>query len=291
MIGRLRSQLIPYEVFYAAGGGEVKMATDLDALAGTAFGNLLNLLEIWNRGTNASTKRASRVIDDLVTVFNLIRRAPLSKKNDESVRQFVKTLDARSCRDAASRFARYDGIKLTGKTHEHLSKVAAGFLGSAKAWEAVMHIAADFDGLRFDYEKAEDDVWYTDPPLKQLADMAREEQLDADDLIGRLEAARDQVKHFQGFEDEAADANPDDQTLQLMTATRAKAKSSTRSSCLTPVKTCGPTNKPKRKPKSKRNADSSTSPSPAHVSASSCSLLNTLRLAALSASLALMSAL
>ena len=169
-------------------------------------------------------KRASRVIDDLVKVFNLIRRAPLSKKNEESVRQFVKTLEARSCRDAASRFARYDGIKLTGKTHEHLSKVAAGFLGSAKAWEAVMHIADDFDGLRFDYEKAEDDVWYTDPPLKQLAAMAREEQLDADDLIERLEAARAQVKHFQGFEDEAADANPDDQTLQLMTATRAKGK-------------------------------------------------------------------
>ena len=223
VIGRLRSQLIPYEVFYAAGGGEVKTATDLDALASTAFDNLLELLETWNRGTNAQSP--VRVIEDLVRVFNLIRKAPLSKKNNESVRKFLRTLGADSCIGAASGFANYDGIKLTGKTHEHLSGVAIKFLNSAEAWQAVMCIADDFDGLRFDYEKAEDDVWYTDPPLKQLADMAREEQLEVDDLIKRLDAARDRIKYFQGFEDEDTDAdNPDNQTLHLMTATRSKGK-------------------------------------------------------------------
>ena len=53
--------------------------------------------------------------------------------------------------------------------------------------------------------------------------MARDEHLDVDDLIGRLEAARDQVKHFQGFEDEESPTE-DDRTLHLMTATRAKEK-------------------------------------------------------------------
>lgn len=222
VIGRVRSQLIPYEVFYAADGGEVQTATDLDALASIAFDNLLHLLEIWERGTQPT--RRTRVTDDLIKVFNLIRRAPFSKKNDDSVRQFLKALNADTTLDAARGFAAYDGTKLSGKTHEHLSDVAAAFLSSTEAWQAMMSIADNFDGLRFDYEKSEDDIWYTDPPLKQLADMAREEQLSAGDLIGRLEAAREQVKYFQGFEDDDEPPAPGDQTLQLMTATRAKGK-------------------------------------------------------------------
>lgn len=221
VVGRLRSQLIPYEVFYAAGGGEVQTATDLDAFASIAFDNLLNLLEIWGR--RADSNRASRVVDDLIAVFNLIRRAPFSKKDDGKVRQFLKAVDARTCLDAAIAFSRYDG-KLSGKTHGRLSEVAETFLKSAEAWQAISCIADKFDGLRFDSERSEDDVWYTDPPLKQLADLAREEKLNADDLIERLEAARDQVKHFQTFEDDDEPPSPGDQTLHLMTAHRAKGK-------------------------------------------------------------------
>lgn len=222
VVGRLRSQLIPYEVFYAAGGGEVQTATDLDAFASIAFNNLLSLLDIWSRGTR--DRRNLQVASDLVTVFNLIRKAPFSRKNEDSVRKFLKTANARTCVDAAVAFAEYDGVRLSGKSYEYLSDVAQGFLNSTEAWQAIMCVANKFDGLRFDYEKSEDDIWYTDPPLKQLADMAREEQLSSDDLIERLEAARDQVKHFQAFEDDDEPLSPEDQTLQLMTAHRAKGK-------------------------------------------------------------------
>lgn len=222
VVGRLRSQLIPYEVFYAAGGGEVQTATDLDAFASIAFENLLKLLEIWDRGSDRS--RASRIMDDLITVLNLIRKAPFSKKNDGSVRQFLKACGARTCLDAAVALAQYNGSKLSGKTHKQLSEVAQTFFKCAEAWQAISCAADKFDGLRFDYEKSEDDVWYADPPLKQLADLARDERLNADDLIERLEAARDQVKHFQAFEDDDEQLSPDDRTLQLMTAHRAKGK-------------------------------------------------------------------
>ena len=114
--------------------------------------------------------------------------------------------------------------KVSGKTHEHLSEVAEIFLKSVEAWQAISCVADRFNGLRFDYDRSEDDIWYTDPPLKQLADLAREEQLNAGDLIERLEAARDQVKHFQTFEDDDELWSPEDQTLQLMTAHRAKGK-------------------------------------------------------------------
>ena len=221
VIGRLRGQLIPYEVFYAAEGGEVQIATDLDALASMAFDNLLKLLEIWGRRIDRG--RPSAVANDLMTVFNLIRRTPFSKRNSSSVQKFLKNRAARSRLDAAVSLAEYDGPKLSGKTHGHLSNVARKFLQSAEAWEAVMCINELFDGLRFDYQKAEDDPWFISPPLEQLADLAREEGLGADDLIERLEAARDQVQDSQAFEDEQPNS-PSDQTLHLMTAHRAKGK-------------------------------------------------------------------
>ena len=61
VIGRTRSQLIPYEVYYAAGGGEVQTATDLDVFASTAFDELLKLLEIWDRGSDR--QRPGKVIE------------------------------------------------------------------------------------------------------------------------------------------------------------------------------------------------------------------------------------
>lgn len=221
VIGRLRGQLIPYEVFYAAGGGEVRTATDLDAFASIAFESLLNLLEIWDRGREEG--RASRAADDLVAVFNLIRKAPFGKQDERNVRQFLRERGERTCLDAATAFAEYPN-SLRGKDAEHLSNVATTFLAGGEAWQAMSCVASKFDGLRFDYERSEDDVWFTDPPLKQLADLAREESLDAQDLIERLEAARDQVRHFQHFEDDEGAPSTEGQTLQLMTAHRSKGK-------------------------------------------------------------------
>lgn len=221
VIGRLRGQLIPYEVFYAAEGGEVKIATDLDALASVAFDNLLKLLHIWGRGTDKDRPRS--VANNLMTILNLVRRAPFSRRDDRNVRRFLKDQSADTCLDAARSLAEYDGPNLSGKTHGHLSDVASDFISSTKAWEAVMCINDHFDGLRFDYQRAEDDPWFISPPLKQLADLACEEELDSDDLIDRLEAAKEQVQDFQAFDDEETTA-PSDQVLHLMTAHRAKGK-------------------------------------------------------------------
>lgn len=58
VIGRTRSQLIPYEIYYASDGGPVKTATDLDVFASEAFSHLMALIEVWEAGTSASGRRA-----------------------------------------------------------------------------------------------------------------------------------------------------------------------------------------------------------------------------------------
>ncbi len=197
VIGRTRSQLIPYEVYYAAGGGEVKTATDLDVFSSMAFDSLLQLLEVWDRARER--RRPAKVVEDAMTVFNCIRRAPFGRRDDTNVRRFLRSVGARTCEEALEEFGDFPGPKLRGKSHEHLAGVGLDFLRSGEVWSAVGEIAEEFDGLRFDYEKAEEDIWHTDPPLKQLADMAEGEEMDADSLIERLEAARDQLRHYQAF--------------------------------------------------------------------------------------------
>ena len=148
-----------------------------------------------------TAKGRGRSLRDAVGVFNLIRRAPMGKKDSGNVRKFLKKKAPISNTEAMQAFAEYDGPSLSGKTYEHLAAAGGRFITAGRVGDAVMSIADEFDGLRFDYEKAEDDIWHTDPPLQQLADMAKEEGMTADDLLGRLEAARDQLRHYQAFED------------------------------------------------------------------------------------------
>ena len=202
------------------------------------------------------------MIEEAVDVFNAIRRVPFSKKADREVRTFLQRLDARTCADAIKSMADYEGPRLSGKTHEHLAEMGSNFICTGEVWEAISAIADGFDGLRFDFEKAEDDVWYTDPPLQQLADMAHEQQMNVDDLIDRLERARDQLRHYQGFEDDSADGGDDaERPLHLMTATRAKGKNSTPSSCSTRSRQSGLTGAHTPSEKSRLSDGSSTSPS------------------------------
>ena len=90
-----------------------------------------------------------------------------------------------------------------------------------------MAVASGFDGLTFDQDKAEDDVWYTNPPLQQLAEMAGSERMSAEDLIERLEVAKERLREYETFEDDGGEPQEpagDDRPLHLMTATRAKGK-------------------------------------------------------------------
>lgn len=223
VIGRVRSQLIPYEVYYASDGGPIRMATDLDVFASGAFDDLMKLLEIWDRGHDR--QRSVRTTEDALAVCNLIKRFPLRKTDQENLRHHLKGGKHTSCVEAIAAVGRYSGAPLSGKTHDQLCEIGSDFIDAGSVSEAVIAVSEQFRGLRFDFEKAEDDIWFTDPPLKQLASMASDEDLSAEDLIDRLESAKERLRHWQGFEDETeVEEEADERPLHLMTATRAKGK-------------------------------------------------------------------
>ena len=229
VIGRLRRQLIPYQIYFASDGAPFKTAIDLDVFNSEAFDGLVRLLEIWERSPN--NRRIAKIIEDVQSIYSFIRRWPLNKKDQYDLGVYLRESGSvKTVVEAVGALRYYTGSKISGrKTLKELHDIAIDFLGTREISEALKIIDRDFDGLRFDHEKAESDVFFTDPPLAQLADIVEAEDMDVMDLIDRIETVKAQTDEYrkQNSEENNLDSNAAsvlDRPLHLMTATRAKGK-------------------------------------------------------------------
>lgn len=224
VIGRLRSHLIPFQIYFVSDGSPFKTATDLEIFASLAFKDLVRLLEIWN--DSQDKRRTGQVVNETIDICNLIRRRPFSKKDKSSMENYLMKARPRTVSAAVELISDYDGQKLNGKTHQQLHEAANEFVTAPRVSEAIRVIEKKFDGLQFDLEKAEDDVFYTAPPLEQLADIAEGGNLSADDLIDLIDKAQQQIREHQVEDNEDSDSPESglERPLHLMTAHRAKGK-------------------------------------------------------------------
>jgi DNA helicase-2/ATP-dependent DNA helicase PcrA len=84
-----------------------------------------------------------------------------------------------------------------------------------------------FQGLQLDIGKAEDDIFYADPPFLHLAEYAVRYGDDYMRFVEDIETAKDQLAHIPPFEDDAKTSTADElwkRPIHLMTAIRAKGK-------------------------------------------------------------------
>ena len=223
VISRLRRQLIPYQVFFASDGAPFNTAVDLDVFNSAAFDNLVSLLEVWER--SQERKRLGQVVKDAIMICDNIRRRPLGKRDRDELMRHLRRANPKSVVDAVAKLKDYDGTKLRGKTHLQLYEIGADFLNAGQVASALRRISNGFDGLQFDQERAEQDVFYTAPPLEQLADICASEGFDAFDLIDRIDAVKVQAQEYRDIEaDDEGLSDVMERPLHLMTATRAKGK-------------------------------------------------------------------
>ncbi len=226
VIGRLRRQLIPYQIYFATNrGAPFSTAVDLDVFNSNAFTKLADLLMIWDRSSLG--RSVNQAVEDAISVCDLIRRLPLSKKNRASLKSYLRREVPRTVRDAVTALDRYGGPKLSGKTHQQLHEYGSAFLAASDVAGALRRIERRFDGLRFDWEKAEEDVFFTAPPLAQLAEIVEEQRLSVSDLVDRIETVKLQAQEYRDLEQGESDSDITDfldRPLHLMTATRAKGR-------------------------------------------------------------------
>ena len=225
VLGRLRRQLIPFQIYYASHGAPFKTAADLDVFGSKAFDDLVKLLDIKDRAKYR--QRSTQALNDAMTICDFIKRYPLNRRDSTNLKEHLANSRSVTTVQAVAEIASYTGPNLAGKNHIQLHSSASSFVNASNLSDAIEVISDDFSGLRFDQERAENDVWYTDPPLKQLAEIAASENLDANDLIERIEHAKNDLAAYRSFEDgnETRDSSGVlERPLHLITAHRAKGK-------------------------------------------------------------------
>ena len=229
IIGRKRSQIIPYQVHFAAKDISFCAAEDLSVFLSETFTRLLDLIGI---KTGASSRqRPAQVAEDVLQLCDLVKRYRLSKMDRENVRKHIQASRPTSVEAAIDVLANYRGNLKGSNTNGQMSLAMAGsireFVASESVTDTLLTLGADFEGLQIDLGKAEDDIFYTDPPFFQLAEFASSYGDDYDRFVDDIERAKEQLVYTPPFSDEQQGSPSNDlwkRPVHLMTALRAKGK-------------------------------------------------------------------
>ena len=229
IVGRKRSQIIPYQVHFASRGISFCAAEDLSVFLSETFDRLLSLIEI---KTGASSRqRTSQVVADVLQLCDLVKRYPLSKADKESVRKHLLTSRPASVESAIDTLSDYRGNLKGSNTDGQMSMTMVNaireFVAVGTVRDTLLALGGDFEGLQFDLGKAEDDIFYTDPPFFYLAEFASSYGDDYDRFVEDIERAKEQLVYTPPFSDEERGHSTNDlwkRPVHLMTALRAKGK-------------------------------------------------------------------
>ncbi|GIW43876.1 MAG: hypothetical protein KatS3mg077_1158 [Candidatus Binatia bacterium] len=231
LIGRKRSQIIPYQIVFAGEGIPFYAAEDLHVFLSEAFQDLRTFLAIRGR-QNSGPMFDIDPISDLLKLCDKIKRYPLAKKDREALRTYLYRSGAGNLREAAIALGRYQGpLKGSnegGRMSTEFSEAVLALLDAQTVTEAINAISVRFEGLQKDYGKSLDDIFYADPPFLYLAEFAERYGEDYDRFYQDLDKAMKTLARVIPDEvgDDGADAGADvpKERLHLMTALRAKGK-------------------------------------------------------------------
>ena len=228
IIGRKRSQIIPYQVYFASKEMPFCAAEDLQLFLSGAFDRLLELLLI---KTNVGVRQGTtKIVKDTLALCDLAKKFPLSKADKNSLRGYLQQSRPRSLLSAVDNLSGYRG-KLKGSNKDGITSISIAdeirhFFDAETVADALGNLSR-FEGLQYDLGKAEDDIFYADPPFLHLAEYASSYGDDYDQFVDDIERAKAQLVYLPPFEEGASGTGAADlwrEPLHLMTALRAKGK-------------------------------------------------------------------
>jgi len=230
IIGRKRSQIIPYQVFFASKDVPFCAAEDLQVFMSETFDRLLRLLIMKERAIAKGQSRF-QVVEDLLELCNLVKRYPLNRAEQGALKRHLQQHSPSTMEAAIEALANYRG-PLKGRNSDGnmslcMAEAVEEFLGASTVSDALTKLEAHFEGLQVDMGRAADDIFYVDPPFFQLAEYASRYGDDYDRFVEDIERAKEQLAYVPPFEDDGETATTEElwrRPLHLMTALRAKGK-------------------------------------------------------------------
>ena len=158
IIGRKRSQIIPYQVYFASKDIAFCAAEDLQVFLSNAFERLLELLMIKTKARMRQSR--TQVVNDMLQLCDLVKRYPLNKSDKNSLREHLQQSSPRSLDDAIGALTTYRGkLKGPNKDREMSFAMAAAaheFIDAKTVSETLDSLSEHFVGLHIDLGKAEE---------------------------------------------------------------------------------------------------------------------------------------
>lgn len=226
LISRKRSQIIPYQVFFASQDIPFCAAEDLQIFLSDTFERLIRLLTVKE---DADRRRStSNVLNDIIFFCDYVKRYPLNKKTKLSLRKFLQSCRPHTIRQAIDALAIYRG-ELKGKNEDgetslDMADAIQQYIDAETVTDALLSLSTRFEGFQFDFGKSEEDIFFVDPPFFHLADYARQYEDDFASFVDDIEAAKATLVYTPPFDEDLNSVDLSKQPIHLMTALRAKGK-------------------------------------------------------------------
>ncbi|MEW5978254.1 MAG: ATP-dependent helicase [Acidobacteriota bacterium] len=229
LIGRKRSQIIPYQIVFAGQNIPFYAAEDLHVLLSDAFSELKEILAIRARSTMVGPF-GSDAVQDLLKLCDKIKRYPISKKDRDGLSRHLYQAQPSNLKEAVSALFRYlgplKGANDGGRMSASFAEAVSHLIAAKSVAESIQAVSVHFDGLQKDYGKGLEDIFYTDPPFLYLAEFAEQYGTDYVRFYADIEKAIATLARVSP-DDEEEDRNQKAEwklPLHLMTALRAKGK-------------------------------------------------------------------
>lgn len=227
LISRLRSQIIPFQIFFASKDIPFCAAEDLQIFLSDTYEKLVNILDI--RSNVASRQSSRRIVSDILELCDFVKRRRLSRKDRQTLRGYLQDYRFNSILGGIEILANFRGELKSDKNENgrisiEMADALRSFVEAETVADALFALSENFRGLRKDFVKAEEDIFFVDPPFLQLAEYAKRYGTDFVLFIEDIESAKETLVHLPPID---SDEKGDDLTkypLHLMTASRAKGK-------------------------------------------------------------------
>ena len=231
IIGRKKSEIIPYQVYFAS---EMRIpfyaAEDLQLYLSGTFDKLLSLIEIKTR-IHQSIKAIK--VNDILQLCDYIRKYTLKRDEKNRFSQYlydsINNSEQEQIINIIKRYSRrWNGSKTPAAAAKVSLDMADGvreFVKAESVSDVLRSLQEKFAGFQRDFGKADEDIFYTDPPFQQLADYALSYGDNFPQFLENMRFAQNTLARSTDLQDEdECISNPLDHSVHLMTAPRAKGK-------------------------------------------------------------------
>lgn len=221
LISRKKSQIIPYQIIFAAERIPFCAAEDLQIFLSGAFKDLLELVA-YKTQADVPPPRGPEPIQVLLRLVDKVKKYPLSKADREALKYFLTIKRPRTVLQALDYLFEYTG-KVKNISSESFYDAVLPFFEAETVADTIRALSDNFIGLQKDYGKSLDDIFYADPPFLYLAEYAERYEDDFDTFYEDIESAMSTLASVPSNDDQNVN-NVWQERLHLMTALRAKGK-------------------------------------------------------------------